>query len=58
MQLKMQLGYLRYPLHCTKDDLVEARYDLIDLILSIEYRYAKSKAGSPHRTLSERRIKQ
>ncbi|UOQ92743.1 hypothetical protein MUO14_20355 [Halobacillus shinanisalinarum] len=43
--------------HYTQGDLVEARNVLIGLFPSIENSYAKSKAGSPQRTLLERRIK-
>lgn len=45
------------PHHYTQEDLAEARNVLIDLFPSIEDIYAKSKAGSPQRTLLERRIK-
>lgn len=39
------------------EDLVEARDTLIGLLPSIENIYAKSKVGSPQKTLLERRIK-
>lgn len=41
----------------TKEDLAEARKVLTGLYPSIESVYAKSKAGSPQKTLLERRIK-
>jgi hypothetical protein len=40
----------------TKEDLAEARDTLMDLLPSIEKIYAKSKVGSPQKTLLERRI--
>jgi hypothetical protein len=44
--------------HCyTSEDLAEARRVLAGLVPSIENAYAKSKEGSPQRTLLERRIK-
>jgi hypothetical protein len=43
--------------HYIQEDLVEARNVLAGLYLSIENVYAKSKTGSPQRTLLERRIK-
>lgn len=43
--------------HYTQEDLAEARNVLTGLFPSIEDIYAKSKAGSPQRTLLERRIK-
>ena len=45
------------PHHYTQEDLVEARNVLTGLFPSINNIYAKSKAGSPQRTLLERRIK-
>ncbi|MFY0759505.1 hypothetical protein AB1K32_11550 [Metabacillus dongyingensis] len=45
------------PHHYTQEDLAEARNVLTGLFPSIENIYAKSKAGSPQRTLLERRIK-
>jgi hypothetical protein len=45
------------PHHYTLEDLAEARNVLAGLIPSIENSYAKLKAGSPQRTLLERRIK-
>ncbi|MGE7909386.1 hypothetical protein [Lysinibacillus xylanilyticus] len=45
------------PHHSTKEDLAEARNVLAGLLPSIENIYIKSKAGSPQRTLLERRIK-
>lgn len=41
----------------TPEDLASARYVLVGLFPSIENIYAKSKVGSPQRTLLERRIK-
>lgn len=41
----------------TDEDLAEARILLAGLLPSIEGIYAKSKAGSPQKTLLERRIK-
>lgn len=43
--------------HYTQEELAEARHVLTGLFPSIENIYAKSKAGSPQRTLLERRIK-
>lgn len=45
------------PHHYTQEDIAEARNVLTGLFPSIENSYAKSKAGSPQRTLLERRIK-
>ena len=45
------------PHHYTQEDLAEARIVLAGLLPSIENIYAKSDAGSPQRTLLERRIK-
>lgn len=45
------------PRHHTHEELAEARNVLTGLFPSIENIYAKSKAGSPQRTLLERRIK-
>ncbi|MEK5476965.1 hypothetical protein NYE70_08405 [Paenibacillus sp. FSL R5-0407] len=41
----------------TQHDLIEARNVLIGLTPSVETSYAKSKEGSPQRTLLERRLK-
>ncbi|MGE6310588.1 MULTISPECIES: hypothetical protein [Bacillus cereus group] len=43
--------------HYTQEDLAEARHVLTGLLPSIKNFYDKSKAGSPQRTLLERRIK-
>ncbi|GGG12872.1 hypothetical protein GCM10010912_66630 [Paenibacillus albidus] len=43
--------------HYTQEDLAEARNVLTGLFPSIENIYTKSKAGSPQKTLLERRIK-
>lgn len=45
------------PHHYTQEELVETRHVLTGLFPSIENIYAKSKAGSPQRTLLERRMK-
>jgi len=45
------------PHHYTQEDLAEARNVLTGLYPSIENSYAKLKAGSPQRTLLERRIR-
>ncbi|RRJ66383.1 hypothetical protein EHV15_28280 [Paenibacillus oralis] len=45
------------PHHYTQVDLTEARDVLIGLFPSIQNTYAKLKAGSPQKTLLERRIK-
>lgn len=44
------------PHNYTQEDLVEARITLTALYPSIKNAYAKSKSGSPQRTLLERRI--
>lgn len=45
------------PHHYMQEDLAETRNVLTGLFPSIENSYAKSKAGSPQKTLLERRIK-
>jgi hypothetical protein len=45
------------PHHYIPEDLAEARHVLTGLFPSLEDIYAKSPAGSPQRTLLERRIK-
>ncbi|MBE6043183.1 hypothetical protein AAGC94_09850 [Clostridium sporogenes] len=45
------------PYDYTHEELVKGRNVLIGLLPSIEKIYAKSKVGSPQRTLLERRIK-
>ena len=45
------------PHHYTQEDLADARNVLTGLLPSIESIYAKSKEGSPQRTLLERRAK-
>lgn len=45
------------PHEYTQEDLAEARDTLRGLLPSIEKIFAKSKAGSPQKTLLERRIK-
>lgn len=53
------LEYVWYqrPHHYTREELAEARNILIGLFPSIEDIYARSKEGSPQRTLLERRIR-
>ncbi|WP_340017175.1 hypothetical protein [Paenibacillus sp. FSL K6-1318] len=41
----------------TKEEITEARLVLVGLFPSLESMYTKSKAGSPQKTLLERRIK-
>lgn len=45
------------PYEHTREDLAVARVTLAGLLPSIENIYAKAKAGSPQKTLLERRIK-
>lgn len=45
------------PHHYTPEELAEARAVLAGLLPSIQSIYARSKEGSPQRTLLERRIK-
>ncbi|MNY48230.1 hypothetical protein D3C86_1835500 [compost metagenome] len=45
------------PHYHTQEDLAEARNVITGLFPSIQNSYAKSKTGSPQRTLLERRIK-
>ncbi|EGQ20298.1 hypothetical protein HMPREF9372_3555 [Sporosarcina newyorkensis 2681] len=45
------------PLHYTEEALTDARIVLNGLLPTIRNSYVKSKAGSPQRTLLERRIK-
>ena len=45
------------PHHYTQDDLAAAHNIITGLFPSIKNSYAKSKAGSPQKTLLERRIK-
>lgn len=45
------------PHHFTQEDITDARNVLHSLFPSIKNSYVKSKAGSPQRTLLERRIK-
>ena len=47
----------QHPHYYTQEDLTEARHVLTSLLPSIESIYSKSKAGSPQKTLLERRIK-
>jgi hypothetical protein len=60
--LHIALAALEYiwkqsPLHYRQEDLADARHVLTGLFPSIQSSYAKSKAGSPQKTLLERRIK-
>src|SRR5690606_34905481 len=60
--IKIGLAILEYfweqkPLDYTKDDVTEARHIPSGLLPAIQNTYAKLKAGSPQRTLLERRIK-
>jgi hypothetical protein len=45
------------PHHYTQEDVAEARIVITSLFPSIKNSYAKSKVGSPQKTLLERRIK-
>lgn len=45
------------PHRYTQEDLEEAHHVLTNLFPSVENSYAKSKVGSPQRTLLERRMK-
>ncbi|MNW35644.1 hypothetical protein D3C74_126440 [compost metagenome] len=45
------------PHHYNDKEIAEAHKVLIGLTSSVEHSYAKSKAGSPQRTLLERRLK-
>ncbi|PZD97253.1 hypothetical protein DNH61_02515 [Paenibacillus sambharensis] len=45
------------PHHYTQEELAEARKVITGLLSSVKSSYAKSKTGSPQRTLLERRIK-
>ncbi|RCX15367.1 hypothetical protein DFP94_11551 [Fontibacillus phaseoli] len=53
----LEHGWNQRPHHYTREELAEARHVITGLSPSIENSYAKSKAGSPQRTLLERRIK-
>lgn len=53
----LENGWSQRPHHYTQEDLAEARHVLAGLLPSIENMYAKAKAGSPQRTLLERRFK-
>jgi hypothetical protein len=53
----LEIVWNQKPHPYTQEDLAEARDVLTGLFPSIENMYAKSKAGSPQRTLLERRIK-
>lgn len=60
--LKIGLAILENVWHeelfdCSLQELTESKEVLSDLLLSIEKSYAKSKDGSPQKTLLERRIK-
>ncbi|WP_438433111.1 hypothetical protein [Gorillibacterium sp. sgz500922] len=45
------------PHSCSREEIAEARRVLAGLLPSLERSYAKLKAGSPQRTLLERRMK-
>lgn len=45
------------PLSHTQEDLTEARKVIVGLLPSVESSYERSKAGSPQKTLLERRIR-
>ena len=53
----LENGWHQVPHHYTPEDLAEARAVLAGLLPSIQSIYARSKEGSPQRTLLERRIK-
>ncbi len=53
----LESAWNQSPHHYIQEDLAEARTVLTGLLPSIEKVYVKSKAGSPQRTLLERRIK-
>ena len=60
--LRIGLAMLEYvwnqrPHHYNLEELAETRYVLNGLLPSIESIWAKSKVGSPQKTLLERRIK-
>ena len=52
----METVWNEKPNSYSREELVEARIVLAGLLPSIENQYAKSKAGSPQRTLLERRL--
>lgn len=53
----LENAWLQKPHYYTPESLADARQVLNDLLPTIEHSYAKSKLGSPQRTLLERRIK-
>ncbi|MEK4510875.1 hypothetical protein EJP82_06280 [Paenibacillus anaericanus] len=53
----LESAWNQRPHQYTPEDIAEARNVITGLLPSIENSYAKSKAGSPQRTLLERRIK-
>lgn len=53
----LESSWNQRPHQYAPEDLAEARNVIIGLFPSIENSYAKSKAGSPQRTLLARRIK-
>ncbi|MGI6549711.1 MAG: hypothetical protein ACOX4Q_06675 [Syntrophomonadales bacterium] len=53
----LEKAWNQKPHHHDHEELAEARNVLIGLLPSIESIFARSKAGSPQRTLLERRIK-
>lgn len=53
----LECAWNQKPHHYTKEDLAEAHNVFTSLFPSIENIYTKTKAGSPQKTLLERRIK-
>lgn len=53
----LELAWNQSPYQFTPEDLAEARDVITGLIPSVENSYAKSKTGSPQRTLLDRRIR-
>lgn len=53
----LENAWNQQPHQYSREDIAEARNVLMGLFPSIEHSFAKSKAGSPQRTLLTRRIK-
>lgn len=53
----LEQAWNQKPHHYTHEDIAKAHKVLIGLTSSVENSYAKSKAGSPQKTLLERRLK-
>lgn len=53
----LENAWYQKPHHVNQEDIADARVTLAGLFPSIENAYAKSRSGSPQRTLLERRIK-